>query len=104
MEFRNAIECQSLLNEEGALALDIREAYEYEYCNCGFQHIPMADLPMRLKEFDRHRKVILMCKSGKRAEAAGNLLETEMGFSHIIVLENGILGWKEHIDPTLTIE
>jgi rhodanese-related sulfurtransferase len=46
---------------------------------------------------------MLLCRSGKRAEAIGNLLEVEHGFEHIIIVENGMQGWQEEVDTTLSI-
>jgi len=42
-----------------------------------------------------------MCQSGRRAEAVVNLLETEYHFPHVFVMEGGINGWIEHVDPSL---
>jgi rhodanese-related sulfurtransferase len=42
-----------------------------------------------------------MCQSGRRAEAVVNLLETEFHFPQVFVMEGGILGWIEHVDPSL---
>lgn len=104
MEVKSAKVCQRLIKQGEAIAFDIREPYEFEFSNCGFRHVPMNDLPSAVKNFDKSEKIILMCYSGKRAQALGNLLETEFGFKHIIILEHGIQGWKALVDPTLILE
>jgi rhodanese-related sulfurtransferase len=45
-----------------------------------------------------------MCQSGRRAEAVVNLLETEFHFPNVFVMEGGILGWIEHVDPSLKLD
>ncbi len=100
----SAKDCKVLIEGGDVLAIDIREKYEYDSGNCGFRNIPMADLQSALQNQDRLKSIVLMCNSGKRAQAAGNLLEMELGFGHIIILKNGIQGWKEMIDPTLVLE
>ena len=42
-----------------------------------------------------------MCRTGKRAEAVANYMECELGFSDLLILEGGIIGWIEAIDPHL---
>jgi rhodanese-related sulfurtransferase len=45
-----------------------------------------------------------MCRSGKRAEAVANILSTDFNRSNVVILEGGILAWKENVEPTLNIE
>ena len=83
------------------MVIDIREDYEYQNCNAGFAHIPMGDISTRFQEISKDKDVVIMCQSGRRAEAVVNLLETEYHFPHVFVLEGGINGWIEHVDPSL---
>jgi rhodanese-related sulfurtransferase len=46
----------------------------------------------------------LLCQSGKRAQAAGNLIETELGFLEVIIVEQGIQGWQKEVDPSLKLD
>jgi rhodanese-related sulfurtransferase len=45
-----------------------------------------------------------MCKSGKRAEAIVNFLETEHKITNLLVLEGGITEWVNQIDKTLQLD
>jgi rhodanese-related sulfurtransferase len=48
--------------------------------------------------------LVLLCQSGKRAQATGNLIETELGFLEVIIVEQGIQGWKMEVDPSLKLD
>lgn len=104
MKCWNASRCKEFLEKETVLALDIREPYEYDHVNCGFNNVPMATLIEFLREKNRTIPLVLLCQSGKRAQAAGNLIETELGFSEVIIVEMGIQGWQLEVDPSLKID
>jgi sulfur-carrier protein adenylyltransferase/sulfurtransferase len=104
MKYWNASRCKELLEKGTVLALDIREPYEYQLVNCGFNNVPMASLIEFLKEKDRSTPLVLLCQSGKRSQAAGNLIETELGFLEVIIVEQGIQGWQMEVDPSLKLD
>ncbi len=91
-------------NRDQFTILDIREPYEHSVANIGDIHIPMAEVCARCEEFDRSDKLVVMCRSGKRAEAVANMLETEYGFGNIYIMEGGILAWAEQVDPSLKLD
>jgi rhodanese-related sulfurtransferase len=64
----------------------------------------MAQVAERVEELKKFDKVIVMCQSGKRAEALVNFLETEYGLVNLIQMDGGILGWKEKVDATLKFD
>ncbi|MEN9302291.1 MAG: hypothetical protein RL264_720 [Bacteroidota bacterium] len=89
-------DCQQLLSNDNKLQIiDIREPYEVEVCKLRFKNIPMGQIPERLNELSRNEKVYLLCQSGKRAEAIGNLLETEFQFANVSLIEGGATAWNE---------
>lgn len=94
-------EYKSRLNDESLLLLDIREPYEIEICHIGGLQIPMGSVSERISEIDRDKEVVVLCRSGKRAVAVANLLETEFAFPKITILEGGILAWIEQVDNSL---
>ena len=66
--------------------------------------MPMANVLENAHLLDKQKMTVVMCRSGKRAEALANLLESECGFEDIVVMEGGIMGWIDQVDPSLEIE
>lgn len=91
-------------NCESFFIVDVRENYEYGYSNIGCAHIPMDEVCERRNEIPSDRNVLLVCRSGKRAEAVANYLEAEYAYSNLYVLEGGLQAWKEVIDSTLNLD
>jgi rhodanese-related sulfurtransferase len=91
-------------NQDQYFIIDIREQYEYDFANLGNKHIPMDQVCGRLAEFPADKEIVLMCKSGKRAEALGNLLCVDFNLSSINILDGGIEAWKEVVAPHLILE
>ncbi len=56
----------------------------------GAIHIPLGDLPHRLGELDRDRRVVLLCRSGGRSTQAAEYL-TAVGFGDVVNLTGGML-------------
>lgn len=73
--------------------LDVRERYEFDICSIEAIQIPMGEIVDRLSEIPRDKKIAVLCRSGKRAEAVANLLITEHNFNDVVVVEGGILAW-----------
>ena len=94
-------ELRTLLNEGKAVLIDVREPYELEICKIDALHIPMAEVAANIDKIDRSKTVVIMCRSGKRAEAVANMLITDHNILEIAILEGGILAWIEQIDTHL---
>jgi rhodanese-related sulfurtransferase len=92
------------INKLAYSIIDIRERYEYDFGNIGCLNIPMDEFCSRMDELPKNQKIVLMCQSGKRATALGNLLSIDFNKSDILVLEGGIQAWKNTIEPALNIE
>ncbi|MFZ9587951.1 MAG: rhodanese-like domain-containing protein [Crocinitomicaceae bacterium] len=102
MRYIDPKSCQErLLKQDNLMVIDIREDYEYQQCNIGFTHIPMGEISSRHAEIPKENEIVIMCQSGRRAEAVVNLLETEYHFPNVFVMEGGINGWIEQVDPSL---
>ena len=84
MELISPENCKLAIEKNEALIVDVRENYEYANCNIGFLHIPMGEINERVKEIPSDKKIIVMCQSGKRAEAVANLLETEYQINPVL--------------------
>ena len=97
-------ECQIGINNNQIEIIDIRELYEFEIANISCKHIPMADFTARISELDLTKKTVLMCRSGKRAEALANLITTEGLINEVFIMNGGILAWIETVDSSLKID
>ncbi|MFN5147664.1 MAG: rhodanese-like domain-containing protein [Flavobacteriia bacterium] len=84
--------------------IDVREPYEYSSCNIGSIHIPMGEVCDRIAELPKDKNIVIMCRSGKRAEAVANLLMTDFSMSNVYILDGGILAWKDQVDNTLDLD
>lgn len=96
-----AKELKQGLENNTVFLLDIREPYECNIASIGGLQIPMADIPSKVNEIDRSKKVVVMCRTGKRAEAVANLLLCDYQFTDIAVLTGGIESWILEIDQNL---
>jgi adenylyltransferase/sulfurtransferase len=90
-----------LRGPEPPLLLDVREEWEWEAAHLdGALHIPLGQLPARLREVDTRREVVTICHHGMRSLAARELL-LGAGFSRVKSLAGGIDQWAAEIDPAL---
>jgi rhodanese-related sulfurtransferase len=79
--------------------VDVRESWEVALASIpGSVHIPLNDIPGRLKELDPGSEIIVMCKVGGRSQRAALFLVAQ-GFSRVSNLQGGIDAWARDIDP-----
>ncbi|MCX6548399.1 MAG: rhodanese-like domain-containing protein [Acidobacteria bacterium] len=87
-------ELVKLLQEKKAVLVDIRFKEEHAVWRMGFGlHIPLNELPKRLKELDRTKLVVTACPHKDRSALAMAYLKTQ-GFD-VKYLEDGLLGLAE---------
>ena len=94
---------EAIIKGEDIHIIDVREPYEYAGGNIQSIHIPMGEIIERIAEIPREGKTVIMCRSGKRAEAVANLLRADFGINNIWLLEGGIESWKLTVDPTVEV-
>ncbi|MCX6359591.1 MAG: rhodanese-like domain-containing protein [Armatimonadetes bacterium] len=76
------------------LLLDVREAGEREEAKISpSKHIPLGDLPARLKELDKKAEIVVYCHSGRRSAHAAQILR-DAGFSKVRNLAGGMSAWQ----------
>lgn len=83
--------------------LDVREPYEVQISSIGGINIPMAFIYERISEVNKNLPTCVLCKTGKRAEAVANLLETDFGFSEVMVVNGGITAYALEVDNSLEV-
>lgn len=88
--------------EEGAQAIDVREPHEFAQERVPrFKNIPLSELKERMGEIDKEKRVVLLCRSGRRsALAAQELLKVGYSAERVANIEGGIIRWKAENLPT----
>lgn len=81
--------------------IDVREPYEAEQCNINGTLIPMGEVVDRVSEIRKDIPVVVHCRSGARSAAVINALSSRYGFTNLINLKGGILGYGRDVDPSL---
>lgn len=84
--------------------IDVREPYEYAVANLGFPNVPMAEVCEHVKQLTLNQPLLLICKSGGRAAAVANFLETELQMNDVCILDGGMQNWVETIDHSLILD
>jgi adenylyltransferase/sulfurtransferase len=96
-------ELKHLLDSKADIQLiDVRETYERDIASIGGENIPLGTVLDNADKIDRHRQVVIYCRSGKRSGDAVLALEREHGFERLYNLKGGILAYADAIDPSLT--
>jgi rhodanese-related sulfurtransferase len=83
------------------MILDIRQPHEWRSGRIeGAHHIPLTQLPRRLRDLDRHTPIVVVCRSGHRSGKAAKLLRA-LGFdAHN--LDGGVNAWTAAGLPLIT--
>lgn len=88
--------------ESGALQLvDVRTAEELALAALpGALHLPMHELPARLRELNPQAPIAVLCHHGVRSERAARFLE-QNGFSEVFSVAGGIDAWSTQVDAAV---
>lgn len=89
-------EVVNLVNNEGALLLDIRDKAEFDAGHIVDSiNIPYSGLESRIDELNKHegKPIVIVCKMGQHAGAAGTQLK-KAGFENVSRLRGGIAEWR----------
>lgn len=102
----NAVTAQQLVdmvNRQDAVVLDIRDKKEFQSGHIvDALNIPYSALDSRLDELKKYRDrpIVVACKMGTNASAAGALLRKQ-GFEHVSRLSGGIAEWRNQNLPVV---
>lgn len=85
--------------EDGAVALDVREAEELAEGHVpDAEHIPRGFLEFKAGEHEAlsstDTPICVYCRSGGRAALAAQTLE-QLGYTNVVSIEGGFEGWKQ---------
>lgn len=79
--------------DSSAYLLDVREDDEWDAGHApGASHLPMMDIPARLRDVPRDRDVVVVCRVGGRSGQVVNYLR-RLGFENVSNLEGGMISW-----------
>lgn len=91
------LEATRLMNQPGALVLDVREDAEFAAGHLPrARHIPLGQLSGRLGEIAKFKEkpVIVTCRSGARSGSACRTLKNA-GFTQVFNLKGGVGAWSQ---------
>ena len=72
--------------------LDVRQPHEWRAGHIdGARHLPLTQLPRRLRDLDRHTPIVVVCRSGHRSAIAATLLRALGVDAHS--LDGGVHAW-----------
>jgi rhodanese-related sulfurtransferase len=81
--------------------LDVREDDEREAARIEPSvHIPMSQVPARLAEIPKDKRVVVYCHMGGRSSMVASFLESR-GFPEVANLTGGIDEWSATVDPNV---
>jgi len=85
------------------VVLDVREPHEFKICHLpNALLIPVGDLAKRVHELDTADEIVIYCRGELRSQQAFRQLQ-QSGFKKLSLLEGGIEGWADEVDPDLPI-
>ena len=88
-------------HDRSTVLVDVRERFEWDIVHVnGARHVPLRELPARLRELDGHADVLVYCHHGTRSRQAVELLKAA-GFSKARSVRGGIDAWATEVDPRL---
>ena len=80
-------------NDETIRVIDIRQPAEL---NAGIipgaEALPMHIIPLRINEFKRDEKLIMVCRSGARSAQACMFMQ-QQGYDNVFNLRGGMMAW-----------
>ncbi len=87
--------CSILDEDRSPWVLDVRSDEELEEQGeiPGAHHIHLTQLPGRLDEVAKEKRIFIFCGSGVRSATAASLLKQE-GWEDLVVISGGTAGWN----------
>ncbi len=93
---------EALQNGRAPVIVDVRSPEEWAQDGHieGAVLIPLPALGLRVDEIPRDRPVVMVCRSGRRSQAACEAL-AQAGFDNVQNLAGGMIAWKRAGLPTV---
>lgn len=95
---------EALEKGESCQVIDVREAAEYSADHMEPSDlVPLSGLKSELGKISKSKKIYVLCRSGKRAGMAAEIL-VKNGFHDLTVVSGGMLAWKAAGYPVKTAD
>ena len=94
-------ELVNLVNREGAVVVDVRDANEFSQGHIvDAINVPHGALTNRISELTKYKEkpVVVACKMGQHAGSAGTMLR-KAGFQNVARLKGGVTEWRNQNLP-----
>lgn len=108
MQSLDVQEAYTLLQNNEAVMIDVREQEEYDQAHIeGVIFVPLSTLPQKIQNVDfenfKNKKIIFQClKGGRSAQAIEYLQDTLLQGHDVYNLTGGIAAWEENSLPIVT--
>ena len=80
-------------NGETIRVIDIRQPAELNGGTIpGAEALPMHIIPLRINEFERDEKLVMVCRSGARSAQACMFMQ-QQGYGNVFNLRGGMIAW-----------
>lgn len=92
-----------LVNNEGAVVVDVRDKAEYDQGHIVDSiNVPHANIEARLDELKKYqdKPIVIACKMGQHSGSSGTLLR-KSGFENVSRLRGGIAEWRGQNMPVV---
>lgn len=99
----SAQELVHLVNRDGAVVIDVRDANEYGQGHIvDALNVPHTSLSSRIGELRKYKDkpIVLTCKMGQHSGAAGTTLR-KAGFQNVSRLRGGVAEWRNQNLPVV---
>lgn len=87
---------EKIKNADDFILIDVREPSEFAAGSIdGAILIPLGELKIEIKNFNfpSEKEIIVYCQTGRRSEAAAEILE-KLGYKNVKNLKGGIIEWE----------
>jgi rhodanese-related sulfurtransferase len=82
------------LRSQGALLLDVRRQDEWDQFHIpGATLVTLDELPNRLNEVPKDKKIVVYCRTGVRSAKGRDILR-QAGYPQVTSLDGGITAWQ----------
>ncbi len=84
-----------LQSDSDLLLVDVRSPREYDHDGhvAGSRLLPLQQLPQRIDELPKDRKLAIICRSGSRSQVACEHLQ-RAGYTDVVNVSGGMFAWK----------